>query len=322
MLRLPEAGEETPPLVTSGSRRRRRSEPSKSAEDRRAEKVFDETFAHKQGADTTVGRMVAASVITVIVLLLVGIFWPRDDKPPADAGPGAGAEPPSNVEPVPQVPEEKLELVTPETIRDDLEPVAKAFLRAKDPEEALKWVRHPEKTRKRMETFHEGRFRSKGFRSVSLAEVFPRGDDWAKILVEVEDFTRVPMWLVKDDGWKVDWESWVGWSPTSWEKIRERRPTGPFKLRATVSPVIYYNFRFKNETEWACYALASPDGESTIYGYAPRGGEVHSSLGAVDTVRGSRMLLEVRYPDNSASDNQVLIDRVVCEGWLDLEDGS
>lgn len=320
MLRLPKPGEETPPLVVEEAKRRRRRNSSRSR-DKRAEEIFDETFAGKTGPDPIFGRILAATVVTAVVAIAIGLLWPepREESPdtafefpeplPGELGP----------EPEPESVDEP-QVLSVTMIRDELEPVVRSFLDAPDLESAAAWAAHSERTLERMRDFHDGDYRPPGMKSVLWNSAMTRGEAWASFRVETDDFRRQTVFLVEDDGWKVDWDSWVGWSPASWDELQEERPVETVRLRALVRPVDYYNFRFSSESEWAAVTLVAPDGESSIYGYVPRASELHSRLTFLDGTKERRLIVDIRYPKNAPVGNQVLIEGVVGEGWLDTEE--
>lgn len=316
MLRLPAEGEETPPLVVKELSRRRRSHGDRRRE-QRAEAIFDETFANKSGPDPIFARILIASVGTIAIVVAVGIFWPRAGGPPVDEMPVSLDLPVADIQPLPDA---EPRVVSVAMVRDELEPVVRAFLEAPDLETASKWSALSERTLERMKTHYGDDYRPEGLESVLWNNAMSRGERWASFRVETGDFNRRTIFLIDDDGWKVDWESWVGWSPMIWEQLDEERPTETVRLRALVRPVDYYNFRFSSESEWAAFTLASPDNASAIYGYVPRGSELHSRLTFLDGTKERRLILDVRYPKNAPVGNQVLIEGLTGESWLDTEE--
>lgn len=316
MLRLPAPGEETPPLVVEGAAKRGRSH-SAMRREHRAEEIFDETFANKTGPDPIFFRMLIAAVVTLAIALTVGLFWPRGG---GDVGvDGAGTDEPSLPLAEPEVDEEP-EVISVAMVRDELEPIVRSFLEAPDLETAARWTARPGRTLERMEKHHRDGYTPPGLGAVLWNQSMSRGRDWASFRVETGDYERKTVFLVKDGGWKVDWESWTGWSPVSWETLKEERPTEPVRVRALVRPVEYYNFGFSSETEWAACMLVAPDGESSIYGYVPRTSDRASRLTFLDGTTERRLILDIRYPENAPAGNQVIIDAVIGEDWLDTED--
>lgn len=331
MLRLPEKGEEAPPLVLKLDKERR------PTNRHRQEKIFDETFADKTGPSPLLIKNVVAVVIAAAVTLAVGLLWPSGESeaasavPDAAGTPGEGAGGPGS-DPSPQAavaeesgPAAEDEPLTAIMVRRELVPVVRAFMEAGSVEEMLGHVRHPERTRPRVEEFHAGRtFEAPGFRALDWGSPMIRRGKWARVYAEADDFLRRTLWLAEEDGeWRIDWESWAGWSSRSWPEIREQQPEGSFELRVLVNDVEYYNFDFADESAWSSFSLSGPrDGDLSLYGYAEAGGEADFALRLHEGSRDRRFRLRVRFPDDPATDNQLLIEEVLSDDWLDAEDPS
>jgi hypothetical protein len=136
------------------------------------------------------------------------------------------------------------------------------------------------------------------------------------VVVRTSDFKDRNMVVEKTgDGFKVDWESWVGWSEMSWKQLREIRPTEPKLFRVFAKQGKYYNFVFSDDTEWRCYQLDSPDRKNSIFGYVKRGSKLDMELAKVGNVP-IAMTLMIRFPQNAPADNQVFIDSMVADGWV------
>ena len=120
-----------------------------------------------------------------------------------------------------------------------------------------------------------------------------------------------------NDGYVIDWESWVGYSEVPWEVVGKVRPTEPVLFRVLCSPVHYYNFGFRDDRKWRSYRLQSPDRKHTLYGYAERHSIQESMLTRYDTKPGQSRayILRIRFADKSGPD-QVIIEEVVESGWV------
>lgn len=317
MLRLPLEGEETPPLVVKEALRHRHSRPGHSR-DKRAERIFDETFAGKSDPAPIYGRILVASLATIGAIVLIGLLWPRGGEAEDASSPPVTR----NQEPVPPPvagsDDEPLVLTVGE-IRDELEPVVRAFLEAPDLESASRLTARPGRTLERMRQHHGDDYRPPGLRLILWNEALTRGEKWASFRIETGEFRRGRIFLVQDGGWKIDWESWAGWSPMSWDQLKTRRPREPVRIRAVVRAIDYYNFEFSDESEWAAFVLVPPDDSDSLYGYVPRFGSVRSRTPVMGE-KEERLLLDIRFPADSNAANQVLIDDVVGEGWLDTTD--
>lgn len=115
----------------------------------------------------------------------------------------------------------------------------------------------------------------------------------------------------------LDWETSSLFQEAHLERLRENRPRNPVRICVTVSLDSYYNFDFGDEQRWKCFKIGYPGTLIDLYGYLPAG-----SAGAIAletllkaSVR-APVVLEVRYPENSTTDNQVEITAVVSESWL------
>jgi len=204
----------------------------------------------------------------------------------------------------------------------ELETVAKAFLEAPDLAAVLRHVRDPEKTAPKLEAWLAGRpYVAPGFHeliSKSVATSSSAGK-LITLMVRTGDFEMRDLVLVGEAGsFKVDWESWVGWSEMSWEEFQSERPAQGKWFRVTLSRVDYYNFAFKNELEWSSYRLDSPDGSASLYGYVPRTSQLDQEIRPVDESEKVKLLLKLRYPADQPTGNQVLIEAVSGDAWVEL----
>jgi hypothetical protein len=81
-------------------------------------------------------------------------------------------------------------------------------------------------------------------------------------------------------------------------------------------PTDYYNFAFANDNKWQAYRLTSPDGGNLLYGYAERGSVMNSKLRPSLDNQQTPLMLALKFPENATSNNQVLIEKIVAEGWV------
>ncbi|RYD32583.1 MAG: hypothetical protein EOP87_12575 [Verrucomicrobiaceae bacterium] len=121
-------------------------------------------------------------------------------------------------------------------------------------------------------------------------------------------------------GLKIDWDSWAGWSEMSWEEFRSKKPAESQVFRVVLSPVVYYNFAFADESKWKSYRLISPDGEHSIYGYAEKDSMLEQRIRLDADTRKVSLMLSLKFPEGATADNQVEIDGFVAEGWVEGTD--
>lgn len=136
--------------------------------------------------------------------------------------------------------------------------------------------------------------------------------------------TRIIALEQTPDGFKVDWESWVGYSEISWELFISQRMTDPYEFRAMVGRDDYYNFKFQDFVDWRCYQIRDPDEKHTLWGYTPTNGEVDKALQrALLRTPYTFAVVRLRYPTGNPMDTeskQVEIVELIEEGWVKRDD--
>jgi len=199
------------------------------------------------------------------------------------------------------------------------EPVAKGFLNATSVDEMLKWVSEPTKVEPLMRKWYPGgKIEPVGLSDFSSSNIVEFSDGKASLIIRTRDFeSKLLAFVNTPDGMKIDWESFVGWSELTWEEFLETRPTEPKKFRLTAALTQYYNFDFLDENKWRSYQLTSPDGMTVIYGYAELDSEIDRKLQMDRGGVAAAMILELKFPENSASKNQVIIEKFVSDGWVE-----
>ena len=118
----------------------------------------------------------------------------------------------------------------------------------------------------------------------------------------------------------VDWESSSLYQEAQIAKLRANRSTGPTRVAVSISrdpEKDYYNYAFSDAGQWVCYQLNYPGLKLNLYGYARRDSPeaiiIDSMLGIVDS---HAAVIEVRFPPQAATDNQVEILGVVRNEWV------
>lgn len=150
----------------------------------------------------------------------------------------------------------------------------------------------------------------------SGGRIVKNGDLWATDVI-FSDNSRRPITVQRgENGYRVDWESWVGYSEMTWEDIREARTMTPVVFRVLCSKVEYYNYGFGDEGKWASFRLQSPDREHTLFGYVARRSEEEKRLVRYGDKEGKprAFMVKIRFAEDSGP-NQVIIDEVLSAGW-------
>ena len=340
MLRLPGSDEEVPPLVIPGHVAESHSDDQGAAvstqpdefgrvkkrrrSNRKKDQVFDETFAGKKNVSPKLVRGLIGSVGLFGVILLVALLWPNGDGPDPEEGLVSVPVAVETVEPE----KDKLQIeaersvVHPRVINEEILPIYLKFLNAESPEEMARWVRHPDLTLPRIRKFYGEGFAPDGFSSILWSKPLMRIGDAIKATIQDGSFVNREIYVVDEDGWKVDWESWAGWSEMNWDEFKKSRTSEKVMFRVVVSDVSYYNFAFVDESRWSSYRLESADGERALYGYAPRAGVLDARLKSLEGIKNRPFVVKLRYPDEAPSDNQVLVEEIIEEGWFAPDDPS
>ena len=155
----------------------------------------------------------------------------------------------------------------------------------------------------------------------SGGRIVKNGDLWATDVI-FSDNSRRPITVQRgENGYRVDWESWVGYSEMTWEDIREARTMTPVVFRVLCSKVEYYNYGFEDEGKWTSFRLQSPDREHTLFGYVARRSEEEKRLVRYGDKEGKprAFIVKIRYAEDSGPD-QVIIDEVLSTGWSAVGD--
>lgn len=313
MLRLPAPGEDPGPLFLPP-----RDEPGFSSAEE--EEEDDEDIAGEQEEEKD-GTMRLIAIMAVPGVLLLGLFgWmmmPREKAPaaaPAQALPAA-AESATPAEKTPAKPRPATDMVR-------MEATARKFMEAPTLEEALALSFRPESIREKAAAWYALRpYEKPGFKGTEgePTELVLGDLRITSLGVRTGDFEPKHIALVETpEGYRVDWESWVGWSEMGWEDFMSQRPAEPKRFRVISSATDYYNFGFSDETEWISFRLNSPDGIDSLYGYAPAGSDLAARLRPLDGVEKRPVILELSYPPDGKADNQVIIGGIVGNGWIDL----
>ncbi|MCF7667311.1 MAG: hypothetical protein K9M60_00840, partial [Akkermansiaceae bacterium] len=74
-----------------------------------------------------------------------------------------------------------------------------------------------------------------------------------------------------------------------------------------------------NESKWKSYTLLSRDEKHQIYGYIERDSALEPELAGTQKSSDRFITLSLKFPLNSTSNNQVIIERIVSDGWVTLD---
>lgn len=201
----------------------------------------------------------------------------------------------------------------------DLQDVVAAFLKAPSPEALGPLIRDPGRVTPLVDDYYATvPYRILGFRSMAKRDAVRVVEDFVLLTVETRDYDRRSVAVEKTaDGFRVDWESFVGYSEMPWLDLLVSPPSEPVLVRAIAAEDTYYNYGFADEEALACFALLSPDHNIKIYGYTPRASaDAHKLSSFLAEASDGLVTLRIRYPENPQTNNQVWIDDFIDEGWV------
>ncbi len=336
LLKLPFPGDLPPPLVISqqdtpepvivaaqgepappqGELRKRRRRLSKDKEAAAPDWEQKRGLRSARSEKILMASMIGGAVLLVVAALLV--FLKSKPAVPAPPPPLLTTTPVVLPPIAPPLPDE-----TPDvgTFLRVAEPLAKSFLEGKSVADLLAVVRHPKITGPRLRERHpDGLLKPPGMEAFAEGGQVILEKNTAMVKVRTGTFEeREVSFFRSADGWKVDWESWVGWSDMPWDEFMEKQPKTPTRFRVRLKPIIYYNFGFSDDRKWRSYLAESPDGNHRLFAYVERGSRVDNLINFVDNPNGGDYVLDLCFPADNPGSNQVLIEDRIAEGWVEPE---
>ena len=122
--------------------------------------------------------------------------------------------------------------------------------------------------------------------------------------------------------WQLDFDAFARKVNPSWSELMEGNAKRGL-VRVVVARKHYYNFNFKDESQWLCYEMTTPDFDEILFGYCRKGSPQAEAMGRIVTDEemqeggrfGNRATLEIRRNEGSES-RQFEITRVLAEDWV------
>lgn len=116
--------------------------------------------------------------------------------------------------------------------------------------------------------------------------------------------------------WKLDFDGFARTVRPSWQELLDKGAEQAL-VRVFVGADLYYNGPFRDDKEWVCYGIASPDTESLLRGYCRVGSDVAAAMDKLflDGRKLSRATLQIhRVKDGERL--QFEITQVVAGDWV------
>ena len=196
------------------------------------------------------------------------------------------------------------------------------FFEVKNVEDFAPLVRNPEVTMPRIRKWYESRpLKFAEVKKIGYQDDIRATGQMAAVLIQLADYSVKAAALEKTvDGYRVDWESWVGWTELDWDDFFTERPTEPKTVLVQCSVDTYYNRNFRDESKWVSIKMTNPQSYKTLYGYIDRSNPTLMrhviNMGAGE----SRAVFKIRYPKDSEVANQVVITEFLTSGWVNASE--
>jgi hypothetical protein len=319
LLKIPLPDDVVPPLVvplpathsSKGEKKRRKGKGRRRAE-HDWENTDQESGRSSRGTRRQMTWMLAGGA-ALFALIVAGVLMIMRN---------GGKAPPVVMSPVVQLPAQQHEKAADAPLSDvaflaAAEPMAGKFLSATSIAELLPLVRNPQTAEPRLRSIHpDGKVAAPGMSDFNTTREVIRHGQSMTVKIRTSGMDEKPLaFFITPEGLKIDWESWVGWSEMPWDEFLTTKPVSAKLFRVWLSPVDYYNFGFTDDLKWQSYLFESPDGEHAVYGYVERGSVLDNRLRPSPDVKKTPLAVTLSFPENATSRNQVLVGKVLAEGW-------
>ncbi len=276
-----------------------------------------ETFSSRKRSNNSSWKGVAFGTSVLGLLLALGgilLFMKKDEKPPTLA---------EKVAPTPPLIASDLNeksQVNAEAVAIKAEPMVRKFLSAKSIDEILPLVRNPQIVASRMKSFYpDGKIKPFDISSYNILGTADSRDDFVAIWVQDRNYEEQSVALIATaEGYKIDWESWVGWSEMSADEFMAKKPEVPHIFRVTLSAVKYYNFDFQDDSKWTSYRIEFPNkNEFSIYCYVEKGSILNQRIQLQKDEKKAKVMISLKYPPGATRNDQVLVHDLLYRGWVE-----
>ena len=209
-------------------------------------------------------------------------------------------------------------LTTGNDVLESAEPIIERFLTVENFEDFRPLVRFPDVAMPRIEEWYKHHpLKTKDVKEVGYGGSVTVKNNMTSLTLQMKDYTLKQIALVRtDDGYRIDWESWVGWTEMSWEQLIKERPTEPQIVLVRAKIDAYYNRDFTDEAKWVSITLNNPNSDRTLYGYVDREDPTLTRLISGVSSGEVAVTVKIRYPENARAGNQVIITEFIFNGWV------
>lgn len=201
--------------------------------------------------------------------------------------------------------------------------IVKAGLGVRDPRDVTRFFRVSEDRHQEVVHFLTSVATSEGsvpeYQWLSSVDANELSLDGVNVVFKNKDKTtnRLALLTPDDSGtWKIDFDAFARTVNPEWKSILDLT-TQVAVVRVIIARDSYFNGPFKDEKQWTCYGMASPDIEQVFMGYCKLNSPQEAALAEI-LLRGrgqKRVTLEIRRLASGEA-RQFEISQVIAEDWV------
>ena len=224
--------------------------------------------------------------------------------------------------------EDKLGMVTALLYKHEARQLAADFAKSSDPTLRLKMCRDPEEVEKRLSSYPPQAVNEPANDVIFMDVVNLGGVTTARFFIKFNDETsRLLCIVATTDGLRVDWDCYARYNTKAWPELLNGTVKSA-ELRIFAQRSDYHSYEYRDDTQWSCFELLSPDFDQSLYAYAARGTTTAKILEAAMPKGGPdkkvQLTLQISSVDDGHERKQFTIDRIHAFGWvrgeMDVED--
>ncbi|MEM9080406.1 MAG: hypothetical protein AAGC74_06940 [Verrucomicrobiota bacterium] len=200
---------------------------------------------------------------------------------------------------------------------ENAQQVTREFLNAPSFEHFAKLIRDPQKLMPLIRQYYQNHpYTPPGVHEIMSGGETQVAQKFIAFDVVLKNYKTKPIALeLTENGYLVDWESWVGYCEIPWPQFISQKTTTPTTVRVRATEDSYYNFSFSDDSQWLCYRLERGIDDPILYGYANANSGLATTMRAnIDGI--ATCILKIKFPPDSLSSSQVLITEYINDGWV------
>lgn len=303
-------------------------------EPRRRRRRGEGEFINDRGNRNRIARKkVIWTWSAVFVFLVLGVlgfiltYWTRSHMDRKVEKRGAAAE---------SVIQARVESLFPSPSEDVALTTVKQALAVRDPVEVARFFRPGTSTAEEVVAFLSKRAELDGpiigydwLRSMDANGLLIDGV-LVNTLLASQPRNRIALLTPDDEGvWRIDFDAFARTVSPEWPELLDPGTKGGL-VRVVTARDSYFNGPFRDESQWVCYGMASPDMDLILVGYCRRGSAQAQAMARImdkaddqEALGGRhipRATLKIRRAEGAEA-RQFEITRVLAEDWIVAESG-